>query len=69
MRTNRADGLTGSLYFWYNMHRQTKTRMGNTNNPETQDRYVVVLTKKEGGTHEKFFETGKHCHKYLSRHR
>lgn len=39
-----------------------------TNNPETRDQYVVVLTEKEGGTHEKFFETGKQCHKYLSRH-
>ena len=42
--------------------------MEETNNPETRDQYVVVLTEKEGGTHEKFFETGKQCHKYLSRH-
>lgn len=42
--------------------------MEDTKNLETQDKYVVVLTEKEGGTHEKFFETWKQCHKYLSRH-
>lgn len=38
-----------------------------TNNQDTRN-YVVVLTEKEGGTHEKFFDTGNQCHKYLSRH-
>ena len=42
--------------------------MEEINNPETRNQYVVILTEKEGGTHEKFFKTGKQCHKYLSRH-
>ena len=41
--------------------------MEDTNNQDTRN-YVVVRTEKKGGTHEKFFETGKQCHKYLSRH-